>query len=139
MFKNYKAKLIEGEIVKSTKKSCGHDLFSTEDNVIFPGRGLIVGTGVKLEISEGYEGQVRGRSGLNFKHNVFCPTGTIDSDYKDEIKVKLYNFGTEPFFIAKGNRIAQIIISKVYDVEGSIIIEKERNGGFGSTGTFINF
>lgn len=128
-----KAKLIKGKLIKSTEFSAGYDIYATED-VLIPSKGSrVVPTGVILDIAEGYEGQVRGRSGLNFKHDIICPTGTIDSDYKNEIKVKLYNKGTSVYRISKGERIAQIIISQHFEIEGAEVIKAERVNGFGST------
>lgn len=129
-----KVKLIKGNLVKSTIGSVGYDVFSLDDLVIPRKESRIINTGVSLEIPLGFEVQARGRSGLNINHNIICPTGTIDPDYKGEIKIKLYNLGNQLFKIKKGDRIAQLVVSKVEDIEGAEIFKKNRVGGFGSTG-----
>jgi dUTP pyrophosphatase len=129
-----KCKLIEGTLVKATEGSAGYDIVSTEDGVIYAGQSAIFGTGVKIKLHPKYEAQVRNRSGLNFKNNVACFTGTIDADFDDYIKVKLYNLGNERFEIKKGDRIAQLVIAKHYNVKGAITKKHQRSGGFGSTG-----
>lgn len=132
---NSRAKLNAGELERGTEFSAGYDLKSTHSAVVYPGEYSVISTGVFIEIQEGYEGQVRGRSGLNFKHNIVCPVGTIDSDYRGEVKVKLYNLGTKTFKIEAGDRIAQMIIAKHYDIEGATVKDVQRaDNGFGSTG-----
>lgn len=130
----YRAKLLQGKLLKGTSGSSGYDMFATEDVVIYPNESKAISTGVFIEIREGYEGQVRGRSGLNFKNDIFCPTGTIDSDYRNEVKVKLYNFGKEKFIINKGDRIAQLVINKYYEIVDAEIADVVREDGFGHTG-----
>jgi dUTP pyrophosphatase len=123
-----------------SKGASGLDLYSAEDKLILPGRWDIVGTGIAVEIPPGYEGEVRSRSGLSKDFGVFVlnSPGTIDSDYRGEVKVILMNLGYEPFRIKKGDRIAQLIISPV--VRADIIEVKELSpserdsGGFGHTG-----
>ena len=108
---------------------------------IAPGGRLAVPTGLVLEIPEGFEGQVRPRSGLALNHGVTClnSPGTIDSDYRGEVKVILANLGAEPFIITRGMRIAQLVIAPVARaqiVEVTELTESARGaGGFGSTGT----
>lgn len=105
-----------------------------------PGDRALVPTGLIFEIPEGYEGQVRPRSGLAFKHGVTClnTPGTIDADYRGEVKVLLINHGEEPFEIARGARIAQMVVApalrvvlEVRDKAGETV---RGAGGFGSTG-----
>jgi dUTP pyrophosphatase len=109
--------------------------------LILPGRRALVPTGLVLEIPEGFEGQIRPRSGLAFKHGITClnTPGTIDSDYRGEVKVLLINLGTDNFSVTRSTRIAQIVIAPVTraSVEGrSHAAETQRGaGGFGSTGT----
>lgn len=95
-------------------------------------------TGVHMEIPAGYFGKIESRSGLNVKHSVVSCGGVIDSDYRGSIVVKLYNFGTEPYTVHKGDRIAQLIIQSCLLPELELVShldETERgNGGFGSTG-----
>ncbi|RUU21346.1 dUTP diphosphatase [Mesorhizobium sp. M7A.T.Ca.TU.009.01.3.2] len=109
--------------------------------LILPGKRALVPTGLILEIPEGMEGQVRPRSGLAFKHGltVLNPPGTIDSDYRGEVKVLLINLGDEDFAVTRGMRIAQIIFAAVAQAtveERSLAGGTARGaGGFGSTGT----
>jgi len=104
------------------------------------GERRIISTGIHVEIPKGYEGQVRSRSGLAAKQGVFVlnSPGTIDSDYRGEIKVILQNLGVEAFFIEQGDRIAQLVFSPVEQFNFEKVFklkETERgSGGFGSTG-----
>lgn len=99
---------------------------------------VVVDTGVAFEIPEGYEMQIRGRSGLAFKHNIEVHRGTIDSDYRGTVKVKLYNLGNEPVVLRKGDRIAQGVIQPVVKAKFETVSELSETdrgtGGFGSTG-----
>ena len=123
-----------------TEEAAGFDLHSIENTVINPGERKLIGTGLAFEIERGYEVQIRPRSGLAFKHGitVLNSPGTIDSDYRGEIKVLLINLGSEPFDIKCGERIAQAVVAPVIQAE----IEEVKNlsntergsGGFGSTG-----
>ncbi|MDQ0318590.1 dUTP pyrophosphatase [Pararhizobium capsulatum DSM 1112] len=105
-----------------------------------PGERALVPTGFIFEIPDGYEAQIRPRSGLAFKHGITClnSPGTIDSDYRGEVKALLINHGTEPFIVERGMRIAQIVIAPVTQVavcEAAETSETLRGaGGFGSTG-----
>lgn len=109
--------------------------------LILPGRRALVPTGLILEIPEGFEGQVRPRSGLALKNGVTClnTPGTIDSDYRGEVKVLLVNLGEEDFRVERGMRIAQIVfapVSRLGVEERSLADSTARGaGGFGSTGT----
>lgn len=108
--------------------------------VIEPGGRVLAPTGVSLELPEGYEAQVRPRSGLALRHGVTVlnSPGTIDADYRGEVCVILVNLGSEPFAIARGDRIAQMVIASVSRatlVEVQILSGSARGiGGFGSTG-----
>ncbi|PZM12221.1 dUTP diphosphatase [Rhizobium tubonense] len=127
-----------------TKGAAGMDLRAAveEDKplTIQPGKRALVPTGLIFEIPEGFEGQIRPRSGLAFKHGITClnTPGTIDSDYRGEVKVLLINLGEEPFEITRGMRIAQMVIAPVVQAQVSEITagtETMRGaGGFGSTG-----
>ncbi|WP_275787839.1 dUTP diphosphatase [Pararhizobium gei] len=105
-----------------------------------PGKRALVPTGFIFEIPAGYEAQIRPRSGLAFKHGITClnTPGTIDSDYRGEVKVMLVNLGDEDFVIERGMRIAQMVIAPVTQVcvrEVAAVGETQRGaGGFGSTG-----
>ena len=112
-----------------------------EPLTIAPGKRALVPTGLVLEIQDGYEGQIRPRSGLAFKHGITClnTPGTIDSDYRGEVKVLLVNLGDDDFIVTRGMRIAQIVfaaVARAAIVERSLSAVTERGaGGFGSTGT----
>jgi dUTP pyrophosphatase len=125
----------------ATQGAAGMDVVAAEDIVIAPGARHAVATGFAIAIPEGYEVQVRPRSGLALKHGVTClnTPGTIDSDYRGEVKVILANLGDAPFAIARGDRIAQLVPAPVQRAELEEVAsldETERgSGGFGSTGT----
>jgi len=126
----------------STEGSSGMDLRAAVDDqvVIKPLETVLIPTNLAVEIPEGYEGQVRPRSGLAAKNfvTILNTPGTIDSDYRGEIKVILTNFGKEDFIVNRGDRIAQLVITKVekaYIVEVQELNSTKRNeGGFGHTG-----
>ena len=124
----------------ATAGAAGMDVVAAED-VTLPSMGRhAVATGLALAIPEGFEVQVRPRSGLALKHGISLPNtpGTIDSDYRGELKVILINLGAEPFEIRRGDRIAQLIVAPVQIgrmVEVADLDETARGiGGFGSTG-----
>jgi dUTP pyrophosphatase len=127
-----------------SKGAAGMDLRAAmEDDTpmsIAPGKRALVPTGFIFEIPDGFEGQIRPRSGLAFKHGITClnTPGTIDSDYRGEVKVLLINLGEEPFEIARGMRIAQMVIAPAIQARISEITETSTTargaGGFGSTG-----
>ncbi|ALE15562.1 Deoxyuridine 5'-triphosphate nucleotidohydrolase [Altererythrobacter epoxidivorans] len=124
----------------ATSGAAGMDVVSAEDVTLEPGARYPVATGLAMAIPEGYEIQVRPRSGLAFKHGITVPNtpGTIDSDYRGELKVLLINHGTEPFPIQRGDRVAQLVLAPVTQAaweEVDSLDETERgSGGFGSTG-----
>lgn len=124
----------------ATAGSSGADLASAERCVIAPGQRRLVGTGVFLEIPQGYEVQIRPRSGLAMKHGITLlnAPGTIDSDYRGEVKIIVINHGSDPFSIEVGDRIAQMVLQPVYVMdfrEENDLSETDRGaGGFGSTG-----
>ena len=127
-----------------TKGAAGMDLRAAvaEDRpaIIPPGKRALVPTGFVFEIPEGFEAQVRPRSGLAFKHGITClnTPGTIDSDYRGEVKVLLINLGEEDFTITRGMRIAQMVIAPVVQARIAETTEASTTmrgaGGFGSTG-----
>lgn len=125
----------------ATDHSSGLDLRSSEEVTLAPGEYKMVPTGIAIEIPIGFEGQVRPRSGLAAKFGVTClnTPGTIDADYRGEVKVILINHGKESVTFARGERIAQLIISryeKVDVVSVEELTETTRgSGGFGHTGT----
>jgi dUTP pyrophosphatase len=124
----------------ATEGAAGMDVVSAEDATIAPGARHAVATGFAMAIPPGYEVQVRPRSGLALKHGVTClnTPGTIDSDYRGEVKVILANLGAEPFPIARGDRIAQLVPAPVQRAELAEVEALDDTGrgagGFGSTG-----
>lgn len=124
----------------ATAGAAGMDVLSAEDFVLEPGARHAVATGLALAIPPGYEIQVRPRSGLSLKHGISVPNtpGTIDSDYRGELKVILINLSGEPFPIRRGDRVAQIVLAPVTLAEWDEVAELDETargaGGFGSTG-----
>lgn len=124
----------------ATAGAAGMDVVSAEDVVLAPGARHPVATGLSLAIPDGFEIQVRPRSGLALKHGITVPNtpGTIDSDYRGELKVLLINHGAEPFVIARGDRIAQLVLAPVVQAGWDEVDELDATargaGGFGSTG-----
>ena len=124
----------------ATDGAAGMDVLSAEELTLAPGARQAVGTGLAVAIPPGYEIQVRPRSGLALKHGISVPNtpGTIDSDYRGELKVILINHGAEPFAIRRGDRIAQLVLAPVTLAEWSEVAELDDTargaGGFGSTG-----
>jgi len=116
------------------------DVVSAEDVVIAPGARHAVATGLAVAIPAGYEIQVRPRSGLALKHGITVPNtpGTIDSDYRGELKVILINLGDEPFTVQRGDRVAQLVLAPVvqaaWDEVAELDATERGTGGFGSTG-----
>ncbi len=125
-----------------TEFSSGMDIRAAikKEMKIQAGKTALVPTNLKMEIPIGYEIQVRPRSGLAVKHGIgiLNSPGTIDSDYRGEIKIILFNYGQEDFFIKRGDRIAQLVIGKVFQaalVETDNLVNTKRgDGGFGHTG-----
>lgn len=124
----------------ATAGAAGMDVVAAEDLVLAPGARHAVATGFAIAIPPGYEVQVRPRSGLALKHGVTClnTPGTIDEDYRGEVKVILANLGDQPFTIARGERIAQLVpapVQRALFEEVAVLDETDRgSGGFGSTG-----
>ncbi len=126
---------------RQTGGSAGFDLASAEpDFVLSPGERRLVATGLSIELPHGVEGQVRPRSGLALRHGLTMPNapGTIDSDYRGELKVILQNGGAQPVTIARGDRIAQLVFARYETpdlVDATALDDSTRGaGGFGSTG-----
>lgn len=126
----------------ATEGSAGMDIRAAvnDELIIEPGKVALVPTNLSVEIPKGFEIQVRPRSGLAANHSIgiLNSPGTIDSDYRGEVKIILMNFGDKPFAIHRGDRIAQLVVSKVYSAK---IVETENlnsssrgDGGFGHTG-----
>ncbi len=125
-----------------TVNSAGVDLRANveESIVLLPMHRKLIPTGLKIALPEGYEAQVRPRSGLAYKHGitVLNSPGTIDADYRGEIKVLLINLSEEPFTISRGDRIAQMIVASykkiVLELTDSLQETERGSGGYGSTG-----
>jgi dUTP pyrophosphatase len=125
-----------------TLQSAGLDLKSNlkESVILKPLERILIPTGISIELPDGYEAQIRPRSGLAFKHGitVLNSPGTIDADYRGEIKVLLINLSNENFEIQHGERIAQMVVAKhekIVWVESEVLSDTERGaGGYGSTG-----
>jgi dUTP pyrophosphatase len=125
-----------------TAGSAGFDLQAAlkEDYILLPGKRALIPTGIMLALPEGYEAQVRPRSGLALKHGITLVNtpGTIDADYRGEIGVIMINLGDDPYTIRRGDRIAQLVIQKLPFVFWEEVAElpstSRGSGGFGSTG-----
>ena len=124
----------------ATDGSAGMDVLAAESVTIRPGQRHAVATGLSVAIPENYEIQVRPRSGLAFKHGITVPNtpGTIDSDYRGELKVLLINHGPDDFAIQRGDRVAQLVLAPVTQAQWEEVDELDDTargeGGFGSTG-----
>lgn len=127
----------------ATEHSAGMDLMAavSEPKTVKPGERVLIPTGLSIALPDGYEAQIRPRSGLALKHGISLVNspGTIDADYRGEVGVILINHGQEPFVIERGMRIAQMVIAPYTRAQFSEVLElptSERGaGGFGSTGT----
>jgi len=133
----------EGEIPRyETDGAAGMDLKARLDAPITlaPGKSALIPTGLRIELPAGYEAQVRARSGLAVKHGIGLVNGvgTIDSDYRGEVKICLINWGEEPFTVSGGDRIAQLVVAKYVRANIEVVCgltdTKRGEGGFGHTG-----
>lgn len=146
--KKVKFKLEPGAVapIKATDGSVGYDLFVYGSHYIYPGRNA-VRTGLSIQLPEGFEATVRPRSGCslkgipdeyNLRHNADVLMGTIDTDYRGEVKLIVLNHEEEPFFLADGQRIAQLVISPVFTGVAEVVDElddtERGENGFNSTG-----
>lgn len=126
-----------------TEHAAGVDLYAAvgQELMIAPGAWTLVPTGIAVAIPEGYEGQVRPRSGLALKHGIgmLNGPGTIDADYRGEIGVILFNFSDRPFPVRRGDRIAQLVFAKLaragFRTVEALAETRRGSGGFGHTGT----
>lgn len=124
----------------TTSGAAGADIRSSEDVLLEPGQTKVVKTGLRCAVPEGYEIQVRSRSGLAAKHGVFVTNGigTIDSDYRGELMVILSNIGRDDLWLNTGERIAQIVVSPAQQAKFELVDELSLtvrgDGGLGSTG-----
>ena len=133
--------LVEGAKTpfRANKTDAGADICSVEDAIITPLERKAIGTGISIEIPEGYYGRIAPRSGLAYKNGIDVLAGVVDSSYRWEIKVILFNTDKENSFeIKKGERIAQLIIEDHFNFEFDVVEElaytERGSGGFGSTG-----
>ncbi|RLC11560.1 MAG: dUTP diphosphatase [Deltaproteobacteria bacterium] len=125
-----------------TAHASGMDLCADirDDQVIEAATIAVIPTGIAIALPPGYEGEIRPRSGLAFKHgiSIINSPGTIDSDYRGEIKIALINLGTKPYTVHRGDRIAQLVVQKVYRAKLEVVDRLEKTerdeGGFGHTG-----
>ncbi len=125
--------------VYQTAGAVGCDLhaYLTAPVVLYPGQRCVIDCGVAFEIPEGFEAQVRGRSGLFRNHGVEAKLGTIDQDYRQTAGIQLINLGADKFIVEPGDRIAQLVIAPVARAAFEVVDElsaTDRRGGFGSTG-----
>ena len=124
----------------ATPGAAGMDVVAAEDLDLAPGARHAVATGFKVAIPDGFEIQVRPRSGLAYKYGVTVPNtpGTIDSDYRGELKILMINHGSDPFPVRRGERIAQLVPAAVTKADFDEVEELDATtrgaGGFGSTG-----
>lgn len=125
---------------RATNKAAGADLYSVVDESILPGKRKLIPTGISIAIPNGYYGRVAPRSGLASKHGIDVFAGVIDSDFRGEIKVLLYNSSEETFNINKSSKIAQLIIEKIELPEFEEVKRLDNtirgSDGFGSTDGF---
>jgi dUTP pyrophosphatase len=126
-----------------TQGSAGCDLYAAIENerTLLPGARVLIPAGFCMALPRGFEAQIRPRSGLAVKHGVTClnTPGTIDADYRGPVSVLLINLGHEPFVVRRGDRIAQMIVSRVEQADfreaERLDITVRASGGFGSTGS----
>ncbi len=125
-----------------TENAAGMDVFAAveKEETLLPGDRRLIPTGIAVELPHGYEAQIRPRSGLAVKAGITIlnSPGTIDEDYRGEVKILIINHGSAPFVVKRGDRIAQMVIHKVcritWDVTDSLNTTDRGDGGFGHTG-----
>ena len=125
-----------------TENSAGMDIFAAVDSeeTLLPGKRILIPTGIAVALPPGYEAQIRPRSGLAVEAGVTVlnSPGTIDADYRGEVKILIINHGTAPFVVKRGDRIAQMVIHRVYraswDMTDNLEMTERGDGGFGHTG-----
>lgn len=121
---------------RGTRYSAGYDLYANDKGMIEPNRRRTIPTGISwIEVPNHIVGIIMPRSGLAHKHGLDTMAGVIDSDYRGEINIILYNTGYETFPYNKGDRLAQLLIQEYLTIEEESIVYTRGNGGFGSTGS----
>ena len=123
---------------RGSQFAAGADLYSVENSIVLPNVRIVIPTGIAIELPEGFWAQIAPRSGLAVQRGIMTMAGVIDSDYRGEIKVVLYNSSPTKVTINAGDRIAQLIIHKLFSCEFEQVTELSdtvrADGGFGSTG-----
>jgi deoxyuridine 5'-triphosphate nucleotidohydrolase len=123
---------------RASPGAAGYDLYSSETITIQPNSKALIPTGVSVALPEGTYGRIAPRSGMSWKHHTDVGAGVIDRDYRGEVKVILFNLGSAPVFIDSGQRIAQLIVTKIETPLVEIVDDLDKterdSGGFGSTG-----
>jgi len=118
--------------------AAGYDLYAAEEMVIEPGKRACVKTDIQIEVPDGTYGRVAPRSGLAAKHGIDVGAGVVDKDYRGNVMVLLFNFGDAAFNVARGDRIAQLVLEKICMAEleelPTLDVTERGDGGFGSTG-----
>lgn len=124
---------------RGSAEAAGYDLCAVHDGVIDPGARLLVGTGIAIEIPSGTYGRIAPRSGLALNYGVHIGAGVVDRDYRGEVRVLVWNLGTDRYEFKRGDRIAQLILEKIETPDVHVISSQSTTGrgtgGFGSTGT----
>lgn len=119
-------------------EDAGMDLYAVSGAILAPGKTQLIGTGIAIELPVGYEAQIRPRSGLAAKHSITVNLGTIDSGYRGEISVVMFNLGTRDYYVSKADRIAQLVIARyetaIWSEEISLGESLRGVNGFGSSG-----
>lgn len=129
---------LPSQLIKGAKGDAAYDIRCSEDVVVFPNQQIVVPTGMKMAIPEGYVGLIKSRSGLSAKHGIEHGAGVIDSGFRGEVKVVLHNHGELSKILLAGSRIAQIIFLKLPDITIEYVDDLDSTergeGGFGHTG-----
>jgi dUTP pyrophosphatase len=135
---------VPNQLERAHSKDAGADIRCTEDVLVRPKESAIIPTGIAVDIPEGYEGQVRPRSGLGFKYDTVAFSGTVDAGFNGHLQVKIFNFGCNPIMFNKGDRVAQLVVAPVvlgtfeeveqFQVELDNDAKVRGSSGFGSSG-----
>lgn len=132
--------LDEGAFIptRAHEMDAGLDLYTPRDIYVESRGSAVIDTGVHIELLPNTVGEIKSKSGLNFKHGLTVPTGTIDYGYTGSIKVKIYNHSNQPYTFKRGDKIAQLVVVKIEMVEPVVVDQLKKtdrgDNGFGSTG-----